>query len=60
MAPASPIQAPVFAALRSAALTEAASRRYRPIRKGPAQSAKPWIHTGPSPVDRGRAGSNTT
>ncbi len=39
-APASPIHAPVFAALRSAALTESASRRYRPIRKGPARQAR--------------------
>lgn len=35
-----PIQAPVFAALRSAALTEAASFRYRPIRNGPAKQAR--------------------
>ncbi|RPK90003.1 hypothetical protein EES46_13855 [Streptomyces sp. ADI98-10] len=39
-APASPIQAPVFAALRSAVLTEAASFRYRLVRNGPARQAR--------------------
>lgn len=40
IAPASPIHAPVLAALRSVALTDAASFRYRPIRKGPTRQAR--------------------